>query len=179
MDENKEEVCPKCKGTGYLIFTDEKGYEYCKECECQEVVKAKARLKASGISEEFLKKGFKNFDDRGMEVLKKAKNIGIQYCKEFPEIRNTKRNSVLYMGQVGSGKTHLSMAICNAIMDTYKTGVLYMAYREEMVRIKQSVNDEINYNNAISRFKQCPVLMIDDLLKGGVCAAFFIRGTVN
>ena len=41
MDENKEEVCPKCKGTGYLIFTDEKGYEYCKECECQEVVKAK------------------------------------------------------------------------------------------------------------------------------------------
>lgn len=166
MDENKEEVCPKCKGTGYLIFTDEKGYEYCKECECQEVVKAKARLKASGISEEFLKKGFKNFDDRGMEVLKKAKNIGIQYCKEFPEIRNTKRNSVLYMGQVGSGKTHLSMAICNAIMDTYKTGVLYMAYREEMVRIKQVVNDEIDYNNAISRFKQCPVLMIDDLLKG-------------
>ena len=95
MDENKEEVCPKCKGTGYLIFTDEKGYEYCTECECQEVVKAKARLKASGISEEFLKKGFKNFDDRGMEVLKKAKNIGIQYGKEFTEIRNTKTNSVL------------------------------------------------------------------------------------
>lgn len=163
IEDNK---CPKCNGTGHLIITDENGYEYYRECECQEVVKAKARLKASGISEEFLKKGFKNFDDRGLEALKKAKNIGLSYCKDFPDIRNTKRNSVLYMGQVGSGKTHLSMAICNAIMEHYKTGVLYMAYREEMVRIKQTVNDEINYNNAINRFKQCPVLMIDDLLKG-------------
>ena len=51
-------------------------------------------------------------------------------------------------------------------MNNYKTGVLYMPYREEMVRIKQVVNDEIDYNNAISKFKQCPVLMIDDLLKG-------------
>ena len=163
MDDNK---CPKCRGTGWIILKDKKGYEYCKECECQEVARARERLKASGISEEFLKKGFKNFNDRGMDVLKKAKQIGLNYCKEFPTIRNTKRNSVLYMGQVGSGKTHLSMAICNAVMDHHKTGVLYMAYREEMVRIKQMVNDEVGYNRAINRFKQCPVLMIDDLLKG-------------
>ena len=162
----EESICPKCGGKGWIFFKGENGYDYCKECECQEVVKAKERLKHSGISDEFLKKGFKNFNDRGLDVLKKAKEIGIRYCKEFPDIKDTKRNSVLYMGQVGSGKTHLSMAICNAVMNNYKTGVLYMPYREEMVRIKQVVNDEIDYNNAISKFKQCPVLMIDDLLKG-------------
>jgi DNA replication protein DnaC len=58
------------------------------------------------------------------------------------------------------------MAICNNIMEFHKVGVVYMPYREEITRIKQTVTDEINYNNAIGRFKNAPVLMIDDLLKG-------------
>lgn len=157
--------CPKCGGTGYIAY-EKDGCTFAKECECKEVMCAEERLKASGISEEFQKKGFSNFDDRGMDILKKAKAVGLQYCKEFPEIRHTRRNSVLYQGQVGSGKTHLSMAICNNIMKFYKVGVVYMPYREEIIRIKQTVRDEINYNNAISRFKNAPVLMIDDLLKG-------------
>ena len=70
------------------------------------------------------------------------------------------------MGQVGSGKTHLSMAICNNLMNSQKVPVLYMPYREVILRIKQCVNDEINYNKAIEKYKAAPVLMIDDLLKG-------------
>ena len=58
------------------------------------------------------------------------------------------------------------MAICNKLLNEYKTPVLYMPYRETILRIKQSVSDEINYNNAIERYKKTPVLMIDDLLKG-------------
>ena len=92
--------------------------------------------------------------------------MAIDYCKKFPEIRSTRYNSVLLQGQVGSGKTHLSMAICNAIMTNHKTGVLYMPYREEITKIKQCVRDEVNYDNAIRRYKNVPVLMIDDLLKG-------------
>lgn len=158
--------CSKCNGIGWVIKKDEDGNEYAIECECQEVIKAKRRLEASGISEEFRKKGFKNFDDRNMPLLKKARDIAIDYCKNFPEIRSTRYNSILFMGQVGSGKTHLSMAICNAIMDNYKTGVRYMPYREEIIRIKQNIRNEDDYDNRIKIFKECPVLMIDDLLKG-------------
>lgn len=158
--------CEKCKGIGWIFTTDENGVECVKECECQEIVKARDRLEASGISEEFRKKGFKNFDDRGMPLLKRARDMAIRYCKEFPMIRDTRTNSVLFMGQVGSGKTHLSMAICNALMDSYKVGVRYMPYREEIIRIKQSIREEDEYDNRIKRFKEAPVLMIDDLLKG-------------
>lgn len=163
MEQN--EICPICKGMGVIMYEID-GYQYAKDCECRELKLARERMERSGISEEFRGKGFKNFNDRGMEVLKRAKAIGIDYCKKFPEIRNARRNSVLYQGQVGSGKTHLSIAICNAIMDKHKTGVVYMPYREEITKIKQCVTDEINYNQAISRFKNAPVLMIDDLLKG-------------
>lgn len=41
-----------------------------------------------------------------------------------------------------------------------------MSYREEVTKIKQTVTDAINYEHAIRRFKNAPVLMIDDLLKG-------------
>ena len=158
--------CEKCRGIGWVPFIDEEGVERYKECECQEVVKAKMRLEASGISEEFQKKGFKNFDDRGLAVLKKAKETATAYCRKFPEIMNTRHNSIIFMGQVGSGKTHLSMAICNAIMQNYKIGVRYMPYREEVIRLKQNVNDEEDYDSRIKKFKTAPVLMIDDLLKG-------------
>lgn len=157
--------CPVCRGVGYIQH-EKDGYSYVTECECRQAILAQEMLKRSGISEEFQKKGFKNFNDRSMEVLKKAKAIGLQYCKEFPEIRNTRRNSILYQGQVGSGKTHLSMAICNNIMTVHRVGCYYMSYREEVTKIKQSVTDAINYEYAIRRFKNAPVLMIDDLLKG-------------
>lgn len=160
-----EQVCEKCGGRGFIEY-EKDGYTFAKTCECQELKYAKERLERSGISAEFQKKGFKNFNDRGLDLLKKAKSIGLQYCKEFPEIRNTRRNSVLYQGQVGSGKTHLSMAICNNIMTVHRVGCIYMAYREEITKIKQTVTDSMNYSNAVGRFKNAQVLMIDDLLKG-------------
>lgn len=164
---SEESKCSKCNGFGWILYQKDDGFEYARECECQEVVKAKKRLEASGISEEFRKKGFKNFDDRGMDVVKTAKAISIDYCKRFLEIRNTSHNSILFMGQVGSGKTHLSMAICNALLERYAQGVIYMPYREEILNLKQKmVADPTAYQDKIRQFKECPVLMIDDLLKG-------------
>lgn len=158
--------CEKCNDTGWVFITDEEGNECVRECECRELLKAQNRLKASGISDEFQKKGFKNFSDRGKPLLKRARDMAIDYCKKFPEIKDTRYNSIIFMGQVGSGKTHLSMAIGNAIMDKYRTAVRYMPYREEIIRIKQTVRDEEVYNDRIQQFKETPVLMIDDLLKG-------------
>lgn len=157
--------CEKCGGRGWILYKKD-GIDFAKPCECQEVMKARSRLNASGISDEFHKKGFKNFSDRGKEVLRNARLKAIEYCKNYTEIKNTNRNSIIFMGQVGSGKTHLSMAICNNLMDCHKVGVIYMPYRDEITKIKQTIKDEINYQNALNRFKTCQALMIDDLLKG-------------
>lgn len=158
-------MCDLCKDTGWIHF-EKDGKDYAKRCECQQIVEAEARLKKSGISDEFLKKSFDNYNDMGKMPLCIAKTKAMEYSRNFPDIREDRHNSILFMGQVGSGKTHLSMAICNKLLNEYKTPVLYMPYRETILRIKQSVNDEINYNKAMERYKTTPVLMIDDLLKG-------------
>ena len=88
-----------------------------KECECRQVRIAEEKLKASGISEEFRKKTFDNFDYEIsveiMEAFMKAKS----YSKNFEEIRATRKNSMMFIGQVGSGKTHLAIAISNILLE--------------------------------------------------------------
>lgn len=158
-------MCEKCQDTGFVISV-KNGMTFAQECECMEIARAKERLILSGISEEFRKKSFDTFTDRGKDVLRDAKKAAMDYCNNFLEIRSNRHNSILYMGQVGSGKTHLSMAICNYLMDNYGVGVLYMPYREEITKIKQSVLDEEAYKKLVNKYKTCSALMIDDLLKG-------------
>ena len=73
----------------------------------------------------------------------------------------------MVLGQVGSGKTHLSMAICNELMDR-GISVVYMGYRDAITGIKQNMMDSVYYNKMMNRYKSARVLFIDDLFKGKI-----------
>ncbi|WP_170074986.1 hypothetical protein [Paraclostridium dentum] len=62
------------------------------------------------------------------------------YVNRFNDIKNTRNNFIMFLGQVGLGEEHLSLAIANKLMDNC-VGVLYMTYREVITRIKQNVMD--------------------------------------
>ena len=68
----------------------------------------------------------------------------------------------MFLGEVGSGKTHLSSWIANKLMDNC-VGVLYMSYREAITKIKQNVIDIEEYERIIGRYKRANVLLLDDL----------------
>ncbi len=137
-------------------------------CKCREVKTYKRILENSGISEAFQKRTFKNFItvNKPQQILD-AKNMAIRYVKEFDNLKNTKNNSIAFLGQVGSGKTHLSIAIANELMKK-NIGVLYMQYREAIIQLKQCIMDEENYNREIDKYKNATVLLIDDLYKGKI-----------
>lgn len=137
-------------------------------CKCREVKTYKRILENSGISEAFQKRTFKNFitTNKPQQVID-ARNMAIRYVKEFDNLKNTKNNSIAFLGQVGSGKTHLSIAIANELMKK-NIGVLYMQYREAIIQLKQCIMDEENYNREIDKYKNATVLLIDDLYKGKI-----------
>lgn len=141
-----------------------------KECECRALRIAEEKLKISGVSEEFRQMRFENYEyERNVETIDaylKAKS----YSKEFEQIRVARQNSIMLLGQVGSGKTHLSMAIANKLLDK-SIGVVYMSYRDSITKIKQSITDEINYNKEMELYKNAQVLLIDDLFKGNITGA--------
>jgi DNA replication protein DnaC len=137
-----------------------------KMCKCREAKQYQRILDSSGISEAFQKKNFGNFKPVN-DTINSIKNMAIKYVKDFDRIRGTENNSIAFLGQVGSGKTHLSIAIANNLMKQ-NIGVRYMQYREDIMKIKQSAVNEIAYNREVNKYKNASVLLIDDLYKGAV-----------
>lgn len=69
------------------------------------------------------------------------------------------------MWQVGSGKSHLSIALALNLLNA-KIRTVYMLYRDVITKIKQNVIDEKKYASMILKYQVCEVLLIDDLFKG-------------
>ena len=158
-------MCEKCKDSGFVLVMKD-GYEVAMRCDCYEKSMSLLRLKKSGISEEFQKKGFKEFDCKGIASLQDAKEIAIQYYQNFLENETSRQNSIVFCGQPGSGKTHLGMAICNNLLNVCHVGVTYMAYRNAITRIKQMIMDKENYYTELNTYCNARLLYIDDLFKG-------------
>jgi DNA replication protein DnaC len=163
MDSGK---CPKCNGIGYIITKHEKYHDFVRECDCRKAQNAKDLLRRSGISQSFKSYSFKSFLSVS-EGAKYAKSKAMDYVINFDKIRASRQNSTAFLGQVGSGKTHLCMAIVNSLLER-NIPVLYMPYREAITEIKQNILDEVKYLNLINKYKNAEVLYIDDLFKGKI-----------
>lgn len=157
--------CERCNDMGYVL-TERGGVDVAVRCECYEKRMALIRMKNSGIPEEFSEKGFQDFETMGIPALETAKQKAEMYCRNFRKIENDGQNSIIFCGQPGSGKTHLGMAICNNLLNVCNVPVSYMAYRNAVTVIKQTVTSKEDYYAVISQYCTKRLLYIDDLLKG-------------
>ena len=157
--------CNKCNDLTFILSDDG-----AMPCECRALREAERILENSGVSEEFRRRTFDNFDySRNKDILN-AYVMAKSYANNFENVINTSNHSIIFMGAPGSGKTHLSLSIANYIMNK-GVGAIYMSYRESITTIKQSIIDSENYNRAMSRYKNAKVLLIDDLFKGSITAS--------
>lgn len=158
--EAKRYECEICKDEEWIY---DKETNSVRPCKCREVKIYKRILEASGITQAFLQRTFDNFKPTN-QITASAKAMAMDYVKKFDDIRNSRNNSIAFLGQVGAGKTHLSIAIANELMKR-NIGVKYMQYREDITRIKQVAMDEEAYAKEINKYKNATVLLIDDLYK--------------
>ena len=122
--------CNKCRDMMFIIQEDGTA----KACECRSIRIAEDKLKASGVSEKFRKMRFENFDYSKSKETMLAYSKAKSYSKKFEELRVARQNSIIFCGQVGSGKTHLAMSIGNVLLDS-GVGVIYMPYRLSLIHI--------------------------------------------
>jgi DNA replication protein DnaC len=158
--------CEVCRDTGFIFKEVEGSQTLMKRCACQEMEIAKAQWKAAGINPEKSNQTFTNFQvwNKSSEI---AKKTAMAYYKTFEEVKSSRRNSIMFCGQVGSGKTHLSIALAlNFIKKGIK--VVYMPYRDIITALKQNMLDEEFYKKQISKYQTAEVLLIDDLYKGKI-----------
>lgn len=165
-EEDNHYQCKLCKDTEWILDSET---NCARPCKCREVKQYQRILQNSGISEAFRKKTFENFEPVNPKA-ELAKKMAMEYVRKFEQLRKEKYNSIAFLGQVGAGKTHLSIAIANELMKQ-GVGVLYMQYREAIIHLKQNILDEIYYRDEIGRYKMASVLLVDDLYKGKVTDA--------
>lgn len=157
----------KLKEKGYIVEWREDGQPIIKMCQCQQVEKVKGMQRASGINTEQAKQTFGNYIPYNY-ITELAKNTAIQYYKNYENIKDIRHNSIGFLGQVGSGKTHLSIALAVNFLENKKIPVVYMPYRDTITNIKQNMLDKEYYVKKLSKYQLAKVLLIDDLFKGKV-----------
>lgn len=161
--------CSKCRDTGWILRINNKGDTVASSCDCREKEKIKNQWIAAGINLENKILTFKNFIVWN-DSSRIAKDTAIAYYNDFSTISNQRKNSIIFCGQVGSGKTHLAVALAINFMNKGMK-VIYMPYRDIITKIKQNIMDNEYYKKLISKFQTCEILLIDDLFKGKVTDA--------
>ena len=158
--------CEKCNDLGWILKRNDKGYEYATRCDCSKRENSISQWREAGINVENKRLTFNNFEVWNSSS-RLAKDVAIKYYNNFNTIRSERSNSIIFSGQVGSGKTHLSIALGINFMNK-KVKIIYMPYRDFIITMKQNILDADYYRKLITKFKMAEVLLIDDLFKGKV-----------
>lgn len=154
--------CPKCRNKGYIVGVDEKGNEYCEDCDCVEQRRNMQRLDNSEYKELLRKCSFEKY------LLKYEWQYEVlSLCKDW-----TKQNkyALLYLGgKTGAGKTMLGVSAFKVMVMRGYHGK-FVSWRTSSRELKMNMNSP-EYDAKINELKFVPLLLIDDFFwcsNGGI-----------
>lgn len=150
--------CNKCQDTTFV--QGEKGLI---RCECYKKDLTKRRWAHFGIDPSKVKK-ISQYADYS-DITKRAKEVAIDYIRNYNIIKIKEENNLAFLGQPGAGKSHLAIGIgANLINKGICTNIVYMPYEEAMRELKANTMNE-SYMELTKRYTECELLIIDDLFK--------------
>lgn len=150
--------CEKCKDRGYVgIYM----------CECMRKEMVFASFAASGLGDLVNKQSFDNFtldyyarDPREFEQMKKNLEIARDFAEQFEKIGK----NLLFCGNTGLGKTHLSTSIARRVMERgFDVTYTSAASMFEQFELQCFGNGEQRGTQDVERYTDCDLLIIDDL----------------
>lgn len=156
-------VCPVCKGAGYLRADVPFGHPNFGKpiaCECKEAEwKEKRRQQLRSISnlDAFQDKTFKTFNHTVSGPVQQAYQVAYEYAKE-PD------GWLVFIGKNGCGKTHLAAAIANRCLARGSL-VLFCTVIELLDHLRATfvpTSTEV-YDQLFAKMREAELLILDDL----------------
>lgn len=116
------------------------------------------RLGRAGIPERFMVCGFGNYVVEH-EQQQQALDAAMGYANDWVRVRAQGRGAI-FLGNVGTGKTHLAVAIGKQVMRKHGASVLFISVQ----RAVRSIKDTWARGSAVSETQAVAVLTFPDLL---------------
>ncbi|MGN0452213.1 MAG: ATP-binding protein [Ruminococcus sp.] len=160
-------TCPLCSDSG-LVEKDGKSV-YCrcfidvlKDCACEEINKL-SPLKLSTFSTFNLDFYPFDSDSDGVSPYSRMSKI-LNYCKNYAQSFTGEGRSILMRGATGLGKTHLSLAIANEVLNKGYYAV-YVSAPSILQRLEKAhfSYDSSEEDGLLKTLLDCDLLIIDDL----------------
>ena len=168
FDKNYLEILPECKKCG------DSGFEDGKICSCLRREITACALKDANLSEGLSEQTFENFrlsyysdeyvEEYGCSPRENMQAI-LNECKSFSQNFDSTNENLLFCGGCGLGKTFLSSAIANKLIEQGKD-VLYVSCNAlfpilEDMHFGREVSQSAEY--IIKKLGECELLILDDL----------------
>jgi DNA replication protein DnaC len=153
-------TCPACSDTGFS-----EGFM----CECLkslmrqkafEALNAGTPLELSGF-EQFKTSYYPEEGDFGISPRTAMAQV-LKNCKSYAKGFSLSSPSMIFLGETGLGKTHLSLAIAKAVIEK-SYGVVYGSVQDFMYRVEGERFGKIIGSDTTKLLMDCDLLILDDL----------------
>lgn len=145
-------------------------------CQCVQEKLSRQRRQKAGLSPELSRQRFELFKlgyyarhlrypDKPITYYQgagQALQAAEAFARDFQKDPHT--SGLMFAGPVGSGKTFLAAAICNALIDQ-GIDLLFLVVPDFLNELRASYrrSEEVDYQQLMERARQTPLLVLDDL----------------
>ncbi|MEQ8819838.1 MAG: ATP-binding protein [Sumerlaeia bacterium] len=160
----KPELCPECGGTGVLYVPGSLDAKRC-VCGAFEEDLLRRRLALARIPARFAEKSFETFEvARGDSARRQIRNTAMSFATTFDPTSPETDKGLRLHGSVGSGKTHIAVAILREVIRRGYSGIYYN-FSDLLDDLRGSFNEK-NSNEGwriLEDVEQADLLVLDDI----------------
>jgi DNA replication protein DnaC len=161
-------VCSICSDTGFVLTTNEQGFEIATKCECYLKDVADRKLRFANIPKLYEKCLLSNFGMKPYKTEESKKlipNIAIKikaYLEDIEHQIDNGKGLYLWSAVKGSGKTRMACSIANELRDRY--AVKFATSTTILSEIKNSWDDrnQVTESQLLFDLASVDILIIDD-----------------